>query len=230
MQKFLYVLIATLPYPTINAISLLEAVKSNELETNYFKTTPQEKIAQEINTGCTKFTFSSECPLYQAILNNNLRIAKTLLTHGANPNLTDQQGETVLFKLRGEQGPMAKLLIQHGAKVNAESHTRYTPLFMAVNWKNSSLLNVLLEYGAEVNHQLSDKTTALNSAIFYGNQEIVKALLQKGAKFNGFETIPAGKQGAIAFTTKFNKKLTPTIIAHYQTRRKTGRHNIDCAI
>ncbi len=76
---------------------------------------------------------------------------------------------------------LAKLLLDHGADVNAANQLGQTPLFGAVTTGNSSVVEVLLAGNAKVN--VSDRwgTTPLDYAVLYGNEDVARVLLYRGA-------------------------------------------------
>jgi ankyrin repeat protein len=210
-----------------NTSSLIEAIKTDHYNSvkqylkKQSKKESKKKFQNELNQGCDNFSLNSTCPLYNAaVIQNNISITNLLLQYGANPNAENSIGETILFRLRGDQGAIAKVLIKYNAKVNHVSNTGYTPLFNAVNKKKSDLAEALVKR-ADVNHQLSDGTTALNGAILYGNTKIVQLLLQHGAKFNGAPSFhyAAGKQGALALANNSPKpeEMKETINKYYQS-------------
>lgn len=46
---------------------------------------------------------------------------------------------------------VVKLLLQHGAKVDADDGSGQTPLFLAANWSRYDAVELLIEHGANVN-------------------------------------------------------------------------------
>lgn len=75
---------------------------------------------------------------------NTLRATKYLLDHGANPNITDNDGCSPLHICRDID--FVKLLIEYGADVNALNHARQTPLLTVTHHYN--IMQYLLEHGA----------------------------------------------------------------------------------
>jgi len=80
-------------------------------------------IAEE-STGVT--------PLFFAVRNKNHIIAKRFLSHGANPNQKDIQGQTALiYAVEKTDLNIIRTLLIYGADVNAESLSGATPLMAA---------------------------------------------------------------------------------------------------
>jgi ankyrin repeat protein len=107
--------------------------------------------------------------------------------------VTDNDGWTPLHgAAEGGEGEsfvrIVKMLLDHGADVNAASHIGNTPLMRAVKFENNlPIVTLLLEHGADVKKQESSDSfgyTALHESVIHGNAEIVKALLDHGADVN----------------------------------------------
>ncbi|MCL5097493.1 MAG: ankyrin repeat domain-containing protein [Candidatus Omnitrophica bacterium] len=73
-----------------------------------------------------------DAPLWSAVTRNNLALAKLLLDHGADPNLSTSFGNTPLFQAVAQfNKEMVELLLTHGAKVNILNNNGQTPLSLA---------------------------------------------------------------------------------------------------
>lgn len=67
-------------------------------------------------------------------------------------NYTDEDGYTALHRACYEDNlEIAKVLISHGANVDARSGESWTPLHSASNWNAFRCVRLLLENGANVN-------------------------------------------------------------------------------
>jgi ankyrin repeat protein len=78
----------------------------------------------------------------------------------------------------------ARILIEHGADVNARSTSpiaRVPPLGTAAFVRSVSLARLLLDAGADVNGQGEGGFTALHSAAQSGDEELARLLLERGA-------------------------------------------------
>ena len=83
---------------------------------------------------------AQEPSLYQAVSNGDLALAEKLITNGQDPNQTIEGGWTPLHRAADlDDVPMAKLLIDSGANLNAANKTgnEWTPLLGAA--ENGSL-------------------------------------------------------------------------------------------
>lgn len=83
----------------------------------------------------------------------NEELLRTLLKHGANPNLTYPDGwTTLLLAIGNENATMVRLLLESGADPNqgAERDSQYhTPLSVAKRTKRANLIAVLKQAGAK---------------------------------------------------------------------------------
>lgn len=137
--------------------------------------------------------------LLYAAADGNLAGVKSLLARGADPNVRNADGETVLMlALRGNtsetceaQIPVSKekerrgiaiALVDKGANVNAKGTDDVTPLMLAAGCDYTEVVKALLDKGADVNTRNNEGITPLIWAAMYGHVTTVQALLDKGAK------------------------------------------------
>jgi ankyrin repeat protein len=78
--------------------------------------------------------------------------------------------------------PVARLLIAHGADVNAASRKGQTPIAYAALSGDIELVGELLAKGADANVKDAYGTTPLELAISSGHKEIAAMLREHGAK------------------------------------------------
>jgi ankyrin repeat protein len=124
-------------------------------------------------------------PLYNMIgMENHNAVARLLLDRGADPNIPTANGNTNLMVAAGRGDVEAlKLLIAHGAKVDARNGAGGTALINSALGRNEAV-RLLLAQGADVNAATKRKVTALSNAAMQGSEEIVRLLLDRGAKVN----------------------------------------------
>lgn len=131
-------------------------------------------MAQETGKVSDKF--------YSAIRENNLAQLKALLGQPGNEAVTDDRGMTPLM-YAAENGSVEamRLLIDHGAEVNAQNAFGSTALIWSVS--DPAKVRLLLDHGAQVNTVAKSGRTALIVAGFTNpSAEVVRLLLAKGAK------------------------------------------------
>ena len=109
-----------------------------------------------------------------------LRIIETLLSHGADVNA----GPIRPLSLAAQSGDLeaARLLLQHGAKVDAKDANGGRPLHGAACQGDCALIGLLLDQGADVNAKTGDGVTPLHLAAWRGNRAAVNLLLARGAE------------------------------------------------
>ena len=102
--------------------------------------------------------------------------AKALIENGADPNESDDQGCTPLHHAsRNGSKKIVKLLLKHGANVNAKLNTTFkTPLHEAVNHGHLNIVKILIWYGADLSCKTRNQTTPIHIAAVKGHVEIVK--------------------------------------------------------
>ncbi|KAH8983016.1 ankyrin repeat-containing domain protein [Lactarius akahatsu] len=155
---------------------------------------------------------NQETPLHVASRCGKLEIIRALLGHAPVKNARSQTLSQTAWRLglRGSGADVnaltkdnwtplhsacswgrleiARLLLDHGAKANAETDYGETPLHTATNGKYEPqedgvrIAQLLLERGVDANAQRKDNYTPLHAASYYGRLEIVRLLLVHGAK------------------------------------------------
>jgi len=145
-------------------------------------------------------------PLHCTAFGGHVDVARLLIARGADVGREDAKGWTPLhWAVSGgpqdadEMGAfpgmcgapamdayvaLARLLIEHGADVNAKDRQGGTPLHRAASGGQVSLIDVLIEKGARVNATTAVGGTPLHSAARAGRLDAVRRLLAKGADVN----------------------------------------------
>ena len=109
-----------------------------------------------------------------------------LLECGADPNLTDHDGNIALVKASWEaEAKTIEMLLRHKARVNATNNKGVTALMTAAGNRRIETIDVLLKYKADLNAATPKGVTALMFAVYFlGGKETVDHLLKKGADVN----------------------------------------------
>ena len=110
-------------------------------------------------------------------------MVKTLLEHGAKPDIQNNDGWTALaLAARYGTADMVKTLLEHGAKPDIQKNDGWPVLIIAARYGTADMVKILLEHGAKPDIQNNDGWTALIVAARYGTADMVKTLLEHGAK------------------------------------------------
>ena len=127
-------------------------------------------------------------PLLFALKGKNKKGFLRLLEHGADPNIQNERGDSVmsLACLAKDDSDWLKMVLKHKGNPNLVDPVAIiggdeTPLFHAVDGRNIKNMELLIEAGANLNHQ--DKSNYTPSMYAAGNRQykMVYLLLQKGA-------------------------------------------------
>lgn len=125
-------------------------------------------------------------PLHLAAFFGHKDAAAMLLDAGANviERSTNPMANMPLHAgVAGRNFELVKLLVEHGAPVNARQHGGWTPLHGAAQNGDLAMVAFFLEHGADVNERADNSQLPMDLALTKGHQEIVNLLEQHGAKF-----------------------------------------------
>jgi ankyrin repeat protein len=146
-------MVTTDPLPLIK--KLLDAgANPNALVNN----TPRARM----RAGSPRIVFAT--PLMRAAFSGDLELVKLLLSHGADPTIVSKDGETMVSaaaglgfiqgyskgKLPAERLETVKLLVELGADVNQADDYGITPLMVAGNMGDISIIQFLIDHGADL--------------------------------------------------------------------------------
>ncbi|KAJ0410432.1 hypothetical protein P43SY_002764 [Pythium insidiosum] len=94
-------------------------------------------------------------PLQAAVSYNHLELVLFLLSNGASVTLADNDLDTPLH--RAETVDCAKLLLQHGAELNARNSEGRTPFDEAIEEEHTELIALYESLGAEKSELPADE-------------------------------------------------------------------------
>lgn len=92
-----------------------------------------------------------ESPVFSVVRSNNVSRLTQYLAEGGNPNLQNEDGDSLLYVASGAKGgyDVARLLLIGGADPNQISREGRTSLHTAAGWCNADIVELLLESGAQ---------------------------------------------------------------------------------
>ena len=177
---------------------------------NALNTTPLLEAAFHSNTEIIKALIEAgadpnlagpdgQTPLMLVARGDNVAAAKLLLDKGANPRATESQRDqtALMWAAANNQGPMARLLVERGADVDAKT---------AID-----LMTPLVSAEPRAQPRSPGGMTALMFASREGCLECVRAIVEKGAKIDLAD--PEG--------------VTPLLWAVWNTRFDVAKHLIE---
>lgn len=130
-------------------------------------------------------------PLFYAAYSGHADIIKLLLEYKTGKskedvNVQNIYGSTPLHIASGdkEKVDVVRVLIEHGANVNATDKHNSTPLHFATEYKNKNVVALLLENGANPNAESIGNYTPLHFAAKWEEMDIVDLLLSKAVEIN----------------------------------------------
>ncbi|XP_068687494.1 uncharacterized protein [Montipora foliosa] len=124
-------------------------------------------------------------PLDLAASSNNYMVARLLLEHGADANIKNQWGKTLLHKAVMQNDVfLVKLLLDNKADVNIRDWEGETPVHKAVVQEDEHLVKLLLGTRADVNIQDQRGRTPLHKAVAQKHVPLVELLFKNKARVN----------------------------------------------
>ena len=128
-----------------------------------------------------------ETPLFGALqIPGGTEVVRVLLENKATPNPVDQREgmEPLHLAVKNGDRKAVRMLLDHGAVVNARDDEGKTPLHWAASGDDDGVVEELLNHGAAVNAQAKDGSTPLHAAVENGRVGAVKTLLDHKADPN----------------------------------------------
>lgn len=170
---------------------------------------------QLLDRGVSPNSGSAEHALNDAISRRDAEAIRLLLLYGANPNMTDRDGQLPLaIACSSNQLEVTIALLKYGADPNLSSRgNASSPLAAALSSADVRLAHVLLMYGASPNQVAGCGDTPLIKAIDKTAPKILADLLLKyGAQAN--EKSTEGKTALFQAVSNGRADILASLIAH----------------
>jgi hypothetical protein len=126
-------------------------------------------------------------PLYYAAVTGAFQLTSLLIHDGADINevpLTASDDAVLQGAIYHKHKAIVKLLLEHGADVNAQGGGLGNSLQQAVCAEDKDVVQLLIRNGAQVNAEGGTYGTALQAAAYLGNLDILQLLLDNSADVN----------------------------------------------
>lgn len=153
-----------------------------------------------------------QTPLWWAVLSDSIPATQTLLTHGADTSALaplDDESEVMpvlLVAMKRFHYGLVEVLLEHGVSPNCQSVSlsgqagkSMTPLSLAVEYREISLVRKLLSHGADPNTRFGrGNSSLLYHAIAAGHVCIATMLLDHGADPNALVKLTGKRKGKVS--------------------------------
>lgn len=189
-----------------------------------------EKRLAEINEYyATQHRLWGETDLTHFASRGDLVKVRALLDSGVDANERNSTGWTALHRLGMRGSPeMARLLVEHGADLEATDSLNETPLITACRFENKPLVPTLVKLGANVNHVAKEKHTALWYAISsMKDLDTVRFLVESGADPN--ENYEYGDNPFLLSVSAQKTDVTNFLLPLTEDVARMNKHQV-CAI
>jgi len=122
-------------------------------------------------------------PIYFAAYKSQIQTLSHLLSNGANPNDKDNVNNRPLHFASTTE--VAKILINHGAKINAKNKQGYTPLHVAYAFRssNTDLIAYLQNNGANIHSKNNNHMTPQQTLAPTVDKKLILSLLSSDHAF-----------------------------------------------
>ncbi|KAI5102538.1 ankyrin repeat and SOCS box-containing protein 2 [Silurus meridionalis] len=136
-------------------------------------------------TSVDKRTLQEQTALLIATNGKHLDCVRCLLEAGADPDISNKNKETPLYKAcEKESIDIVKVILAFGGSVNQRCHRGWTALHEAATRGNTQLCEILLQARAVIDATNAYGITPLIQAARHGRTNIVNFLISKGAGVN----------------------------------------------
>jgi len=145
---------------------------------------PSETLAVLLNTKVNPNLrdYNGDTALHYAVADKNTPLAVTLISHGSNLFIENNDGVSPLIHVFNHGTEFTnQFFIRIQEPVNREGNT---PIFYAVRWGYPAIVQAIIDAGEDVNYQNLQGNTVLHEAVHANSRQIAAILLDSGANPN----------------------------------------------
>jgi ankyrin repeat protein len=129
--------------------------------------------------------YTLEQEFINAIIDQNIDLAKELLLYDININYRNLYGQTLLIlSVNFDLIEIVALLLDNGADINLFDNDRESALTRASFLGRRTIVELLVNYGADINHRTSSGASSLILSGFNNDVDLIKILISGGANIN----------------------------------------------
>ncbi|XP_048772787.1 ankycorbin-like [Ostrea edulis] len=127
--------------------------------------------------------------MWECVINSNLGALKKMLKCGIDPNITDENGEPLIFTIivNGDLESLKMLLAY--CDVNIENKDGRSALMLAIEMDDVEMIKALIKAGARVNKSDNSGKTPLLLALEEGKFKIAEYLIKHGSDVNEMDCL-----------------------------------------
>ena len=115
-------------------------------------------------------------PLTLACYHNNYEVAKFLLEHKSNVNVSSPMGTPLMAAVVKGNIEITQLLLKNKADINSTDSNGTSALIYAAMFRSSELVHLLLSYNADKTHIDNKGKTAFEYAVFSEDEKTINLL------------------------------------------------------
>ncbi len=157
---------------------------------------------------------AADLRLIEAVKKQDSKAVRDLISQRADVNASEPDGFTALhWAAQRNNLELAEALLTAGAKADAVSRYKVTPMALACTNGNAALIERLLKAGVDPNATSEQGQTALMTAAMTGTPEAVRVLLARGANPNLTE--PLQNQTALMWAASEGRTEAAALIVEF---------------